>query len=318
MSNQGSNSAKQLVEAEELEVDEPSMEEILASIRQIISDDEEAAALQDRDQYTHPVDHSNSNKFEEEADTSLKTDLEADLEAGIQVELEEAEGNPAATPAVAEVAKTEVAAAKPDVEVEVAKPQAEAAVPEVEAAKPEIEVQAEPSSLPVSEITEQAEAKAEQPEPSEKKTEIGSPEETEAAPVAALSIQDRAEQIRNELSDASSGLSVSDRLEKYRVRGKLKMETLAEKKPEPAPEPVVEQPAVSPAVAAGPVLPTTHSIAQKMAQTMLDEKEDEIQLLLANIMRPTIRKWLNENLPTMVEKLVREEIERVSRGKQAS
>ena len=85
MSNQGSNSAKQLVEAEELEVDEPSMEEILASIRQIISDDEEAAALQDRDQYTHPVDHSNSNKFEEEADTSLKTDLEADLEAGIQV-----------------------------------------------------------------------------------------------------------------------------------------------------------------------------------------------------------------------------------------
>ena len=55
-----------------------------------------------------------------------------------------------------------------------------------------------------------------------------------------------------------------------------------------------------------------------MANTMLEEKEQEIKTLVANIMRPTIRKWLSENLPVMVEKLVREEIERVSRGKQAS
>ena len=97
------------------------------------------------------------------------------------------------------------------------------------------------------------------------------------------------------------------------------MESLAERAaaaPEPAP--VVPQQPVSSAVAAGPVLPTTHTLAQEMAKTMMAEKEQEIETLLANMMRPTIRKWLNDNLPGIVERLVREEIERVSRGKQAS
>ena len=33
------------------------------------------------------------------------------------------------------------------------------------------------------------------------------------------------------------------------------------------------------------------------------------------MLRPMLRSWLDENLPSMVERLVREEIERVSRGK---
>ena len=290
MSNQVSNTAKQMVEAEELEVDEPSMEEILASIKQIISDDEEAAALQDREQYTHPADHSNSNRAEDDTDASIMSDLEADLEAGIQVELEG-------------VSNTDQASAEAETD---AKPEAETKSETTPAPAPEATVETAPSPAP------------EAAEPPENKLDITVPDQDDAAPPTGQTMQDRAEQIRNELSDASAGLSVSDRLEKYRVRGKLKMETLAGKKPEAMPEPVVKQPAVSPAVAAGPVLPTTDSIAQKMAQTMLDEKEEEIQVLLANIMRPTIRKWLSDNLPTMVEKLVREEIERVSRGKQGS
>lgn len=32
------------------------------------------------------------------------------------------------------------------------------------------------------------------------------------------------------------------------------------------------------------------------------------------ILRPMLREWLDNNLPTLVEKLVREEIERVARG----
>ena len=247
MSPQSSNTAKQVTESEALGVEEPSMDEILASIKKIISDDEGTeASLQDRDQYSHPTDPSNSNSSDEE--------LGADLEAAIENEL-------------LEIASDEVGGEDSN----------------------GVEVAAD---------------------------SIDSKPET---------LEDRAEQIRQQVSAASTGLSPDDKLEKYRVRGKLKMEALAER---PAPTVAVPQaaaiaPSVAPttpaaAVEAGPVLPTTHTIAQHMADTMLAEKEQEIQTLLANIMRPTIHKWLSENLPVMVEKLVREEIERVSRGKQAS
>ncbi|MGO7209224.1 PopZ family protein, partial [Rhizobium ruizarguesonis] len=33
-----------------------------------------------------------------------------------------------------------------------------------------------------------------------------------------------------------------------------------------------------------------------------------------DMLRPMLREWLDDNLPTLVERLVREEIERVARG----
>ena len=261
MSPQSSNTAKQITESEALGVEEPSMDEILASIKKIISDDEASEAnLQDREQYTHPTPPSNSNDME----AALEADLEADLEAAIEMELKEIADNESGEGGKGGESGADGQSAKAGEAVVAAKSA----------------VQGDRSSS------------------------------------GGDTMEDRAEQIRQQVSAASSGLSADDRLEKYRVRGKLKMEALAER---PVAEPVVQPaPPVSPAVAAGPVLPTTHTIAQEMANTMLAEKEQEIKTLVANIMRPTIRKWLSENLPVMVEKLVREEIERVSRGKQAS
>jgi cell pole-organizing protein PopZ len=37
--------------------------------------------------------------------------------------------------------------------------------------------------------------------------------------------------------------------------------------------------------------------------------------LVEDLLRPMLRNWLDTNLPQMVERLVREEIERVSRGR---
>ena len=56
------NAAEEL--AEEVDVQEPSMEEILASIKQIIADDEatEDDGLSERERYTHPTEHSNTNE----------------------------------------------------------------------------------------------------------------------------------------------------------------------------------------------------------------------------------------------------------------
>ena len=42
--------------------------------------------------------------------------------------------------------------------------------------------------------------------------------------------------------------------------------------------------------------------------------EDDMDAKTEAILRPMLREWLDENLPTLVEKLVREEIERVARG----
>jgi hypothetical protein len=36
------------------------------------------------------------------------------------------------------------------------------------------------------------------------------------------------------------------------------------------------------------------------------------------MLRPMLTQWLDDNLPTLVERLVREEIERVSRGNRAA
>ena len=41
---------------------------------------------------------------------------------------------------------------------------------------------------------------------------------------------------------------------------------------------------------------------------------DDIEAKTEAILRPMLREWLDENLPTLVEKMVREEIERVARG----
>ncbi|MEP1207864.1 MAG: DUF2497 domain-containing protein [Rhizobiaceae bacterium] len=301
MSNQGSNSAKQIGEAETLELDEPSMDEILASIKKIISDDEEpSAALRDREQYSHPADHSNSNQADLNTAAATEFDLEADLEAAMALELQDIEnGQPANNPKISISVDQSAATA--------------------------VTAPTTPTGQPPQ---EQELVQAQQ--------QVGEQPSLEQVAATGQTLQDRVEQIRNEVSQASSGLTTEERLEKYRVRGKMKMEALASKAaskqaaPQPAPNAVSPQPSpspspssstppvVSPAVAAGPLLPTTHAIAQEMARTMLSEKDQEIQELLSNMMRPSVRKWLSDNLPVLVEKLVREEIERVSRGKKAS
>ena len=49
---------------------------------------------------------------------------------------------------------------------------------------------------------------------------------------------------------------------------------------------------------------------ERLKRSMMDDLDAKTE----SIMRPLLRDWLDENLPNMVERLVREEIERVSRG----
>jgi cell pole-organizing protein PopZ len=53
---------------------------------------------------------------------------------------------------------------------------------------------------------------------------------------------------------------------------------------------------------------------QALAQTMLVQNHDMMGEAVREMMRPMLKQWLDDNLPVLVERLVRAEIERVARG----
>lgn len=52
-----------------------------------------------------------------------------------------------------------------------------------------------------------------------------------------------------------------------------------------------------------------------LAQSALTQNARSLEDLVREMLRPLLKAWLDENLPGMVERLVRSEIERVSRGR---
>jgi uncharacterized protein len=52
-----------------------------------------------------------------------------------------------------------------------------------------------------------------------------------------------------------------------------------------------------------------------LAQTVLVQNGRTLEDLVKEMLRPMLKTWLDDNLPGMVERLVRAEIERVSRGR---
>lgn len=79
-----------------------------------------------------------------------------------------------------------------------------------------------------------------------------------------------------------------------------------------APNPVRETPPqlLSPTTSAA-----VDSAFNTLAQTVLVQNARTLEDLVREMLRPMLKNWLDENLPGMVERLVRSEIERVSRGR---
>lgn len=96
-------------------------------------------------------------------------------------------------------------------------------------------------------------------------------------------------------------------------------EAAADTKPAPANDDL----AVSslPAIAEREVISLVSPVVgQKVAQSFeslalaVDEERRSFDEIAEEMLRPMLREWLDDNLPTLVERLVREEIERVARG----
>lgn len=97
--------------------------------------------------------------------------------------------------------------------------------------------------------------------------------------------------------------------------------------PEPAPEPPPPpppQPVLQAARAPEPepealVSPATDASVSGafnlLAHTVLTQNARTLEDLVKEMLRPMLKSWLDDNLPAVVERLVRAEIERVSRGR---
>jgi hypothetical protein len=89
--------------------------------------------------------------------------------------------------------------------------------------------------------------------------------------------------------------------------------------PAPTPLPLRAQAAAPPPGPSETLLSNTTgaSVAgafQMLSATVLSSQARTLEDLVQDMLRPMLKSWLDENLPGMVERLVRAEIERVTRG----
>ena len=84
--------------------------------------------------------------------------------------------------------------------------------------------------------------------------------------------------------------------------------------PEPAPP---RRPAMSmgEALLSASTTSAVDSAFNTLAHTVLVQNARTLEDLVREMLRPMLKGWLDDNLPGLVERLVRAEIERVSRGR---
>ncbi len=81
-------------------------------------------------------------------------------------------------------------------------------------------------------------------------------------------------------------------------------ETRVESVPDPAP-PILSRSTVS----------AVESAFNTLAHTVLSNNARTLEDLVKEMLRPMLKSWLDDNLPGLVERIVKAEIERVSRGR---
>ena len=88
----------------------------------------------------------------------------------------------------------------------------------------------------------------------------------------------------------------------------------------PAPEPSLARPQPAPTAAERSIMSASTSAAvdsafSALAHTVLVQNARTLEDLVREMLRPMLKSWLDDNLPGMVERIIKAEIERVSRGR---
>ena len=88
--------------------------------------------------------------------------------------------------------------------------------------------------------------------------------------------------------------------------------------PEPVrqpPPPAPPAPAMDRGLISGATRAAVDSAFNSLANTVLGNNARTLEDLVKEMLRPLLKNWLDDNLPGMVERIVRAEIERVARGR---
>jgi cell pole-organizing protein PopZ len=81
-------------------------------------------------------------------------------------------------------------------------------------------------------------------------------------------------------------------------------------------EPPYESPAASPQqILSHSTVSAVESAFNSLAHTVLSNNARTLEDLVKEMLRPMLKSWLDDNLPGLVERIVKAEIERVSRGR---
>jgi cell pole-organizing protein PopZ len=86
-------------------------------------------------------------------------------------------------------------------------------------------------------------------------------------------------------------------------------------RPAPVPRREVAAPAQRRALLSSRAETKVSASFDDLAKAMIDGNPRQLDAVVEELLRPMLKGWLEDNLPQMVERLVREEIERVSRGR---
>jgi cell pole-organizing protein PopZ len=85
--------------------------------------------------------------------------------------------------------------------------------------------------------------------------------------------------------------------------------------PPPPPRPAQAVAPHDPAIVSAATTAAVDAAFNSLAQTVLVQNAKTLEDLVKEMLRPLLKSWLDDNLPNLVERLVRAEIERVSRGR---
>lgn len=131
-----------------------------------------------------------------------------------------------------------------------------------------------------------------------------------------------AEQIQAPVSDEGELTSAPERAREVvsapmEITSEAEIETDVDEPCATEGDPQIQQSANSALISAGPQAKVVASFAQ-LNEAITASSSQSLEEMANDLLKPMLQEWLDNNLPGLVEKLVREEIERVARGGQES
>ena len=146
--------------------------------------------------------------------------------------------------------------------------------------------------------------------PEEAAAEQAEPDAPEPEPASSLDDVDDVLELTEVVGDDGNVVSLNDAMAEPPVSDQ----------PAEADEPLAPIEPQSPLLSEAPEAQAAGSIAELMvglsSATLLGDGDKTLEELVKDLLRPLLKRWLDDHLPPMVEQIVREELERViARGR---